>query len=435
MALLDFENRGIFFPDVHNSFKFSAFVATGPKRNADSALCGFFLTGTEATALASGSTPAFSGHESERIFPLSPGEFALVNPNTGTAPIFRTRRDAELTTAIYERLPILVHRDDDGEILENAWPVRYLRMFDMTNDSHLFWTKERLEMEKAYPVAGGRWQKGKQLFVPLYVGKTVHQYDHRAASVGINPKNVHVAGYSDETSLSEHQDFNFSAAPQYWVDFSAIEWPSKVNWCFAFRDIARSTDERTFIGTIVPKGAYGNTLPLVLSDDPDALVFLAGNWSSVALDYVARQKTQSTHLNWYIVEQLPVVPQADYARKFGARTAAETVRDHVLRLSYTAHDLADFARDMGHVDKQTGKVLPPFQWDEEERAHLRARLDALYFLLYGITNRDDVRYILDTFPIVKRDDEKEFGRYRTADLILAYMNALEAGDAETKVAL
>jgi hypothetical protein len=125
-----------------------------------------------------------------------------------------------------------------------------------------------------------------------------------------------------------------------------------------------------------------------------------------------------------------------YARKFGARTAREIVRDAVLRLSYTAHDLADFARDMGHVDKKTGEALPPFKWDEEERAHLRARLDALYFLLYGITDRDDVRYILDTFPIVKRDDERAFGgRYRTAELILAYMNALEAGDPDAKVAI
>ena len=111
------------------------------------------------------------------------------------------------------------------------------------------------------------------------------------------------------------------------------------------------------------------------------------------------------------------------------------MRDHVLRLSYTAHDLNEFGRDMGHINRETGEVLPPFPWDEEERAHLRARLDALYFLLYDITDRDNVRYILDTFPIVREHDEKTFNRYRTRDLILAYMNALEAGDAEAVVAL
>jgi hypothetical protein len=90
---------------------------------------------------------------------------------------------------------------------------------------------------------------------------------------------------------------------------------------------------------------------------------------------------------------------------------------------------------LGYIEPRTGDVLPPFKWDEEERAHLRARLDALYFLLYGITDRDDVRYIMDTFPKVRKQDEIAFDRYRTCDLILAYMNALEAGDAETIIAL
>ena len=44
-------------------------------------------------------------------------------------------------------------------------------------------------------------------------------------------------------------------------------------------------------------------------------------------------------------------------------------------------------------------------------------------------------YVLGTFPIVRRQDQAQFGRYRTRDLILAYMNALSAGDAETVVAV
>ena len=89
--------------------------------------------------------------------------------------------------------------------------------------------------------------------------------------------------------------------------------------------------------------------------------------------------------------------------------------------------MAPFARDLGHDG-------PPFPWDEEERRHLRARLDALYFHLYGLT-REDAAYVLDTFPIVRREDEAALGRYRTRELILAYMNALAAGDAEARVAV
>ena len=149
--------------------------------------------------------------------------------------------------------------------------------------------------------------------------------------------------------------------------------------------------------------------------------------NSFAFDFVARQKVQGQHLNWFVVEQLPVIAPGDYERRFGAVTARKLVRDHVLRLTYTAHDVAPFARDLGHDG-------PPFVWDEEERRHLRARLDALYFHLYGL-DRDDARYVLDTFPIVRREDESKFDRYRTRDLILAYMNALAAGDIETVVAV
>ena len=149
--------------------------------------------------------------------------------------------------------------------------------------------------------------------------------------------------------------------------------------------------------------------------------------NSFPFDFVARQKVQGQHLNWYIVEQLPVIEPDDYDRRFGTTTAREIVRDHVLRLTYTAHDMEPFARDLGYDG-------PPFTWDEEERRHLRARLDALYFHLYGLS-REDAGYVLDTFPIVRRQDEAEFGTYRTKGMVLAYMNALAAGDTETVVSV
>ena len=76
----------------------------------------------------------------------------------------------------------------------------------------------------------------------------------------------------------------------------------------------------------------------------------------------------------------------------------------------------------------------PCAWNDDDRRHLRARLDALYFHLYGLS-RDDAGYVLDTFPIVRREDEKAFGHYRTRALILAYMNALAARDTETRAAV
>ncbi len=162
---------------------------------------------------------------------------------------------------------------------------------------------------------------------------------------------------------------------------------------------------------------------------------MLGCLNAVVFDFVARQKIQGQHLNWYIVEQLPVIPPDHYeAIRFGAKTAGEVVDDIVLELTYIAHDMAPFARDMGHVDER-GEVKPPFIWNEERRLTLRAKLDAVYFHLYGITDRDDVHYICSTFPIVERREMAAFGGYRSRDLCLAYMSALAAGDPDVEIGL
>ena len=157
------------------------------------------------------------------------------------------------------------------------------------------------------------------------------------------------------------------------------------------------------------------------------MCLLSANFNSFALDFVARQKLQGQNLNLFILEQLPVIPPDAYGRKFGDATAREVVLDHVLRLTYTANDMVPFARNLGYDG-------PPFIWNENERSHLRARLDALFFHLYGLS-RDDADYILSTFPIVQREDEVQFGAYRTRALVLAYMNALAAGDTESVIVL
>ena len=154
---------------------------------------------------------------------------------------------------------------------------------------------------------------------------------------------------------------------------------------------------------------------------------VVGSLNSYSFDFVTRQKLHGTNLSWYLLEQLPVIAPGDYDREFGDTTAREIVRDHVLRLTYTAYDMRPFARDLGYDGE-------PFIWDDEERRHLRARLDALYFHLYGLS-REDAGYVMDTFPIVRRQDESAFGSYRTRDMVLAYMNALSAGDVETVVAV
>ncbi len=159
----------------------------------------------------------------------------------------------------------------------------------------------------------------------------------------------------------------------------------------------------------------------------DVMPCWVANFCSVVFDFLARCKMQGTHMSLYILQQLPFITRSAYDRLFGDTTAADLVRDHVLRLCYTAWDLEPFARSQGYEGE-------PYGWDVEERRHLRARLDALYFLLYGL-DRDDAAYVMDSFPITRRNDEQAHGKYLTKELILGYMNALSAGDAETVIAV
>jgi len=419
-VLIDFENRGIFFEDVHNSFKFCVLVLAGPKRRFKDTNCAFFLHSVDTLG------------DPERAFTLTPSDFAKVNPNTGTAPVFRTRRDAAITTGVYDRLPVLVDKRKTEPV--SVFPVRYSTMFHMTNDSHLFVTKAELETT-AYPVGGGRWRRGAEEFVPLYVGRSIKQFDHRAASVLVNEANLHNAALSGDTSPAQHADPAYAPTPQYWVSRGAIDWPSDVSAVIAFRDIARPTDVRTMIAALVPFCGAGNKLPLMipavpdsgkaakakaLSDYREGLPLLVANLNALPFDFVTRQKVHSTNLNSFIVEQLPVVPPSSYDRIFRQRTppnieqktARDIVREEVLALTYTAHDMAPFARDMGYVDPATGDVRPPFVFDARDRLRRRAKLDALYFMLYFPSStpaemavlRDTVAYIYSTFPIVEREE-------------------------------
>ncbi|MCE3007292.1 MAG: restriction endonuclease [Bacteroidetes bacterium] len=407
--LFDFENKKHFFPEVHASFKFCLYVAGGPERTFAQASLAFFLHR--------------AAQIDEAAFSLTAEDFRQVNPNTGTAPIFRSRQDAELTRRIYQRLPVL-HHHQKGKV----WPVKYATMFHMTNDSQLFRTEAELEAEGYYPVDLGHWKRGTDLYLPLYEGKSIHHYNHRNAAIKVNPENLHNQALAVHSTAAQLAQPHYHPRPQYYIPASAHPLLAQHRYFLGFRDIARATDERTVLATLIPRAGVGNTLPILLPEDeldPVYLLCFSANFSSFVFDFVARQKMQSTHLSYYVLEQLPVIPPETYEQPLGSTTVGAWVQQQVLRLCYTAWDLQPLAQDLGY----TG---PPYAWDQEDRTHRMARLDALYFLLYGLAE-DEVRYVLGTFPIVRRKDQEQHGHYRTERLILAYMRALRAGDTEVVV--
>ncbi|WP_396905730.1 Eco57I restriction-modification methylase domain-containing protein [Mycolicibacterium phlei] len=382
-SLYDFENRKPLFEAVDSRFKFCLLTLTGRDLSEPAADFAFFAH-----------DPTDLDRPGVR-FALSPEEITLLNPNTGTCPVFRSRRDAEITLGIYRRVPVLIREGDpDG----NPWGVKFMQgLFNMTSDSHLFRTRDELESE-GWELQGNVFHKDGQQMLPLYEAKMIHHYDHRWATYERD-------GTVRDVTMAEKQDPNFVVMPRYWVAGSEVEarlagrWDRE--WLLGWRDICRSTDERTCIATLFPRSAVSNKLPIILGalTEVDQLC-LQAVLSSFVLDFSVRQKQSSTSLNFFIFVQVPVVDR----RQLDGTTAWTR-----------GSSLAEWIS--GRASWLNQRCQP------ENRADIRAELDAALFHIYGI-QRDDVDYIMETFPIVKRKDIAEHGEYRTKRMILEIYDAM-----------
>jgi type I restriction-modification system DNA methylase subunit len=419
-SLYDFENREALFSEVHRSYKFCLLTMSG--KLTPQGEFAFFLTRTEHL------------QDDRRRFPLSPEDLALINPNTRTCPVFRTQADAELTKKIYCRVPVLVNETTG----ENPWGMRPpTRIFDMNKTSVL-----DLCITEPFETYG--------IWVPIYEGKMMHQFDHRWAMYS-DFENIY------DCASESKRDPTFTPRPRYWIPQEELESllvEYKHRWMLVFRDFTNSTRERTFIATILPFCGTDFTLRVLLTGRGAAdCCCVLGNFNSVPLDYVARQCVGGTHMADYITKQLPVFPVSSYNV-----TDLRFIVPRVLELVYTSWDMAPFAADVwndaddalserlleqheanraatgGHPDAppewaDVDYPFPPFKWDDDRRAVLRAELDAYYARLYGLVD-EELRYILDpkdvysedfpgeTFRVLKEKEIRQFGEYRTRRLVL-----------------
>ena len=450
VSLYDFENRKPLFHGVDSRMKFCLLTLTGSGAPQPAIDFAFFLTQTEQLS------------DTDRHFTLSPEELYAINPNTGTCPTFRSKRDAELTKKLYDAAPVLVNEAEE----ENPWGVSFKKgLFDMANDSDLFSDLEDFDLKDANQI-GQKYLLSGVCHLPLYEAKMLHQFDHRFASYEDSES-------SSDVSASFKKDAGYFNSPRYWV--AEDELPIRSKWWLSYREIVRSTDVRTGIFSLLPESGVGDTVGLALLKDKTksyAPVFLSSA-NTFVFDFATRQSVGGTHLNIYLIKQLPLHPPERYTPEL-----LEYIVPRVLELTYTAWDLAAFADDVWSESSDAlreaikaqwqsnaeatggghrGKRMPvrlysvpedrftsvpyqhtdpfpnprfphePFMWDEERRAHLRADLDGLYGHLYGL-ERDELAYILDTFPIVKRKDKVEHGEYRTKRLVLEAYDRLAGSE-------
>uniref|UniRef100_UPI00258041F4 Eco57I restriction-modification methylase domain-containing protein n=1 Tax=Candidatus Solincola tengchongensis TaxID=2900693 RepID=UPI00258041F4 len=289
VSLYDFENREKIFPAVDSRQKFCLLTLRGVDRQADGRDSRLIADAAgasggrrsvveskkvEASAgdgggLQAGRAPmrfAFFLTRAEqlkdprRTFELAAEDFALLNPNTRTCPVFRTRQDAELTRYIYERVPVLVNERTG----ENPWGVRFMTMFHMSNDSHLFRTREQLEAA-GFRLHGNRFIKGegdtREVWLPLYEAKMIHQFDHRFGTYeGVTSRS---STHLPTPTPSQYADPSYLPLPWYWVNEKEMNTRLKDysrKWVLGFRNVTNITNERTTIFTLIPRLAVGQLL-------------------------------------------------------------------------------------------------------------------------------------------------------------------------------
>jgi hypothetical protein len=389
VRLLGYHNERFLFPAVDHRVTFCQIILTGAKNTVKEMIFSWFaFTVNEANDI-------------NRQFSLTKDDFFSINPNTLTCPIFRTDADASLTKKIYQKVPVL----ENEATGENPWGISFMRMFDMSNDSGLF-----------------RNEPGEGL-LPLYEAKMFHQFDHRFSTYeGATESQLNV-GILPRLTDEEKQNPNHTVTPRYWVDRVEVENRLDGKWSkeylLVIRSLTRTTDERTTITSIIPEIGVAHSSSLCLTSRTKAteISLLTMNFNSLVFDFAARQKLGGTNFSGFILKQLPVIPSDHYSS-----ADIDFIAFRVLELVYTAWDMQPFAQDMGYEGE-------PFIWNSERRAFLRAELDAYYAHLYGLT-RDEIRYILDpadvygpdfpseTFRVLKNNEIKQFGEYRTQRLVL-----------------
>jgi hypothetical protein len=430
VTLFDFENRKKIFPEVQGNVRFSLFTFTSGE------VAGFKVG-------AQLDDPALL-NDKARVYALSTEDVARANPNTRTCPAFRTARDAQLVLALHSQ-PVLVNEQiEDG----NRWSIRFETQFHMTNNSNLFLTIDDVETQPAQMESPGLEAVD---VLPLYEAKLIGQFDHRAGTFAGISSDVMYKMHAGTKQLTptERTDPCCRIAPRYWIRGKDVpEKARESGWIACFRNaISSVADSRSFVSVILPTCGVGNSLIcLETNEGPRATLFMVSLFNSFTLDYVLRQKATGGNASYFIVKQLPV-PTPEAARtapRWCAVPLIDWIAARTLELSAVTWDLSAVTPACNYGD------IPPFVWDEGRRFLLRCELDAAFFHLYlGMprewdkqgskqlleyfpTPRDAVEYIMETFPIVKRKDEEQYGEYRTKlqilDIYDRMQHAMDTGE-------
>ncbi len=403
---------------------FAGAVPAGPAHGG-AARFAFWLEGTDD--LSTGGLG-----DDGRSFTLTPGEAALVNPNTGALPAFRTARDAALVVAAYRRVPALW---DETRAGGNPWKMRLATAFSRAAGGTGLLRAERELRDEGWELAGNTFTRDGERMLPLYEPAMVDLFDHEVS----RPR----YWIAERGPVAVQRKGETVERPGVADRLAELGWNWK--WLCAWRAPVPDQPgpdrpgpdrpgpdrpgpdqpvlDRIAVAVFLPRAAAAGSLPLMLPRvvPPFAAALIAAQ-SSLVFEYVARQKIDGPVVRAAHWKQLPV-PSPDMLEPH-----LPFLVPRVLELVYTSAEMGPFAADLD----DTGD---PFAWDHDRRASLRAELDAFFFGRYGIERRDDVEYIIDTLQGRAGDLERggsqgDHGSRRAKELILAaYDRMAEAADS------
>lgn len=429
ISLYDFENKEALF-DIHRMFKFCLITAGKAQAEPRTVSGGFYLTRIDHLL------------DPRRIYTLRTDDFARFNPNTKTCPVFRTSQDAELNAKIYRNSTILFNENNNN----NPWNIKFGSTFNMASDSQLFETYESL-INKGAKLKGNIFQLEARNYVPLYEGKMFWIYNHHYGSW---PTNGERPNSIDCPEITNMQNSDYNIMPWYWIpeelvienykkrDSQGKEiWAWNYKWILAFRKLTNATNERTLVISTMPGtfGAGDSTTLLCVERGTIPGVLLQAMLSSLVTDYTVRQKVGGTNLSHFFFKQFPVLTPDQIPS-----TIQWQIVKRVAELCYFNHDMDGWASELWEeMSEEQRSELPqlgnqqPWIYNPERRAILQAELDAIFAHLYGL-NTEELRYILDpedvcgkgcineTFRVLKDNEIRQYGEYRTKRLVLKAWN-------------
>ncbi len=400
VSLYDFENRGNdsrekFFDSVHPQYKISLVTIAGQSMDTPTKF-GFYLQELQHI------------RDEYYIWQLGFDDILRVSKTRFSVPNFKNKIDALLYVKIAQTGTILF---DHKQTIKSG----LFYNFDSASKRVKICYDKLLSFDDYFEV---------------YEGEYFHAYDHRYASC--SNKVVRATTSSDKSNPC------FQPNTLYWVSRENVQkkWEELTNdfpqWYVALRRQASTTNETTSISTILPVSGAEGSVSCFYGQGMNCLIggVLSSCLNSYSFNYLIRLRQGGANVSKSIYDQIPICNMlSNIIVGESSVRAADIILQLVLELVYTSYALKSFAQDCGYDG-------PPFIWDEERRFEIRCELDALYFhldlgtqsdwqakgtpelLSYLPTPRHAVEYIMETFPIVKRKDEKEYGQYRTKLRIL-----------------